>query len=218
VKETKKHMIDDINKNLKLLIAFVLDNSFSTQGLKVNNFIASFNSLTESIKNEGLSDYIELQLTVFDTPKSKTVKKFTDEVSEPIKQGRAPFLSEAIELSLQGISARKRKLIKLGEDSYKPWLFILTDGHSVDDVSKTADKLKEWDEAGKLLYMPFLLSDSVAVKIEPISINKRALVLKEMSADAFLKWVYEAGKIRITTQPNRGVRFDKKGLEGFAKL
>jgi uncharacterized protein YegL len=208
----------DINQNTRLLIAFVADNSFSTTGLKLNNFIAAFNTFLQGIEEGGYFDYIETQLTVFDTPKSSVVKRFADKEVDSIKPNRAPFLAEALDLSLQGIYSRKRKLLKLGIDTYKPWLFILTDGHSVDDVSQMAEKLKESDTQGKLLYMPFLLSDSVAAKLEPISKNKRALVLKDFKADAFLNWVFEMAKRRLTTDPLSGIKFEKKDIEEFAKL
>jgi uncharacterized protein YegL len=208
-----------MNENYKLLISFVFDNSFATAGQKLNNFSAAFVSFAQKIEAENLGEHIEFSLTVFGQDESEAVKKFGSNAIQTVKPNGMPFLNEAILSALRDMQARKRKLQKQAFDTHKPWFFIFSDGHSLDDLAPAAEKLREMDAAKSVLYMPFMTGgNAVTDKLEAINRFKRVLRLRDLQGDAFFNWVLKCAKLRLETQPNKNIRFEKADIEEFAIL
>ncbi len=121
---------------------------------KVNSGVRKFiKSCQDDLYAQGAADVC---IITFGGRKAAIVHNFTGvreiDYQDIIPDGQTP-MGEAIELALDEIKKRKALFASHGISSFKPWLIIMSDGVSTDDISHAADRLRAAQRAKKIKVM-----------------------------------------------------------------
>lgn len=204
----------------KLLISFVIDNSAAVQGEKFEKIKAALMNYEKAMKESDV-DNIEIEIVTFNDFDPIVINKFGDMNIDydNLNVFRMPFLGKAIDLVLQDLLKRVEFYNTLEVPLYKPWLFVLTDAYSFDDLEEIAKKIKQHVAENKLLYMPFMLSKKkIPTNIEPLLSTKKFMRIKENTYDLFFNWFFNMTTKRANTELGESVKFDRSGFEGWAVI
>lgn len=204
----------------RLLISFVLDNSAAVQGNRFEKIKAALTKYFEKMSVNSVNN-IELEIVVFDEFAPVVYKSFKDSVENVsnLEMFKMPFLGKAINLAMDNLLQRVEYYKNLEVPLYKPWLFVLSDAYSFDDLEGPANRLKTAVGEGQILYMPFILSQKkIPHNIEPLMTTKRFMRIKDNAYDLFFDWFYNMSVKRATTKLGDSVKFDRSGFEGWAIL
>ena len=134
---------------------FLLDISGS---MVRNDAIGKLNAGMSAFKNhmqndEQIADVVDVAIVTFGE-KVTLVHDWTpaSEMSAPVlnANGRTP-LGEALKLGLEMIEKRKEVYRSNGTPYFRPWIFCITDGQPTDDCYSISLKLKEAEDAKKLI-------------------------------------------------------------------
>ena len=204
----------------RLLISIVVDNSAATQGEKFELIKASLNDFCKLVSTSSAKN-IEVEIIAFDEFTPKALKKFSDKnySADSLQAFKMPFLGKALDMAIKDIQDRVDFFKEHEVETYKPWLFLLTDAYSFDDIDVVIPHLRKILEKKEVLYMPFLLSQkNIPQTIEDLARTKKFMRIKDQSYDAFFKWFFEMAEKRAQTEIDTPVRFDRSGFEGWAVL
>ena len=71
-------------------------------------------------------------------------------------------MNEAINTALDALEARRQEYKENGIIYYRPWLFVLTDGHPTDThlEAGTRSRLQEYISRKKVNYIPICIGDA----------------------------------------------------------
>ena len=204
----------------RLLISIVIDNSAATQGDKFNNLKTSLYDFWKLLKTSDAKN-IEIEIVTFDEFSPKVIKKFRDEDFDinQLEAFKMPFLGKAIDLSLKNLLDRQNFFVSHDVETYKPWLFVLTDAYSFDDVDQAVINLRSSLENSQILYMPFILSQKkIPENVENLAKAKRFMRIKDNAYESFFNWFFSMAEKRAKTPVGTPVKFDRAGFEGWAVL
>lgn len=139
----------------QLMVCFLIDNSYSmleNQRMKmVNEGLKAFIDAAKS--NPITRDGIEVCSITFGGLRPVVRTDFTNVSGisfRPIEAEGGTFLQKAIDLALEKISQREAFYSAAGAAYYHPWLIIMSDGKSEDNVDLQIRKLHELYDAHKL--------------------------------------------------------------------
>lgn len=209
------------NQHPKLLINFVIDNSISMKGEKIENFRVAFKTLIDELSLGDLKRYVEYEIVAYEDFNPRVLKKFTDEEVNInlLTAGKIPFLGRAINLAIDDLEKRVNQLKEVETKLYKPWLIVLTDGQSFDDTNQVSDRIKVMNSYGDILFIPFALSTSdISDKLDSLSKLKFFIKVGENKYSYFIKWILELIVSRLTTPLNENVKIEKNSFDGWAIL
>ena len=199
----------------KLLLSFVVDNSASHKGERLGEWIRAFRAFGAE-----LPAFLEWELITFDTFSPTVVKSFEQKEIAPVSAARFPLLGRAIGTAIDRIEARAGALREAGEQVYRPWMFILSDGFTLDAMEETCTRLDELEKAEKLLCLPFRLSPTL--QTERLQCLDRSKHMIEIAADGgvegFFAFVSRMIEQRAALAPDAGIKFSKTDFEGWAAL
>ncbi len=204
----------------RLLVSIVVDNSAATQGERFEAIKASLNEFCKLVKSSSAKN-IEIEIIAFDEFTPKVLKSFSDEnySQDSLQAFKMPFLGKALEIAIKNIQDRVNYFKDHEVETYKPWLFLLTDVYSFDDVDQVIPQLRRVLEKKEILYMPFILSQkNIPQNIEELARTKKFMRIKDHSYDAFFDWFFKMAEKRAQTDIDTPVRFDRSGFEDWAVL
>jgi uncharacterized protein YegL len=141
------------NPDPRVACLLLLDSSGSMQGSKIDGLNMGLKAFRDDIVSDHLaSRRTEIAIVTF----GDTVQELGDFVvaadfDPPTLQasGLTP-LGEALDLALAKIAARKAVYDRNGVPSYRPWVFLISDGAPTDEWEEAAERAKEQQEAGRL--------------------------------------------------------------------
>ena len=139
----------------QVMVCLCVDSSYSMiqEGRmnKVNQGIQQF--IDDCLENDYVKDSIDLCIVSFGKTKPEVLQHF-DNVSKvhftPIKPSGGTPLGKAIQLCLDEINKRVEYFNQVGTPLYKPWLIIMSDDESDDDISDVARKIQQMIRNGDL--------------------------------------------------------------------
>lgn len=199
----------------KLLLSFVIDNSASHKGERLGTWIRAFRAFGAS-----LPDFLEWELITFDTFAPAVVKSFADTEIAPVSAARFPLLGRAVGTAIDRIEARANALREGGEEVFRPWMFILSDGFTVDAMEEICARLEKLEKEEKLLYLPFRLSPALQTeRLQCLDRSKHMIeIAAEGGVEGFFAFVSRMIEQRAALAPDVGVKFSKNDFEGWAAL
>lgn len=208
--------MDEKMTNPHLLISFVLDNSAQMEGEQLGELMGGFRAFAERVAENA---QLEWELLTFDTFAPMVVKSFAGKEVAPVSAERFPLLGRATMAATERLSERVKELRAKGEQVYRPWMFLLSGGFTMDDMEEVAAKLDGMEREGEVLYLPFKLSDKLLTeRLQCLDRKKHMIeICKGHIADffAFLDRMIEQ---RAALAPDVGVKFSKTDFEGWAVL
>lgn len=118
--------------------------------------------------------------------------------------------NEAINTALDALEARKRQYHNMGITYYRPWLFVLTDGHPTDEslADETRARMQDYIRRNKVIYLPMGIgtADTALLKSYYPSDDPDKPVLTATSGalrDAF-RWLSDSLGMTSKSDPNAG--------------
>ena len=189
----------------KLLLSFIVDNSASMTGERLGELMSYF-------RNTPITG-AEFELLTFYGFQPTVVKSFDDSVIAPVKAGGFPLLSRAVSLATERLGARVSALRASGADAYRPWLFILSDGFTLDVMEETAASLETLESNGDVLCLPFQLSgNGICDRMQSLDRSKHMVQINEGCIGDFFAFVTRMIERRAALPLDEGVKFTKSDL------
>ena len=203
------------NENIQL-VSFVLDNSASVSKEKLSALMAGFRRLAaEQSKYPAL----EWELLSFNGFAPSVIKAFDSAEIQPVRAGRMPLLGRAMQSAAARLTARVSALKKEGKMLYRPWLFVLSDGFTFDEPTTVAATLDEWEKGGKMLYLPFKLSDTLYnERMQAMDRVKHLITVKDGGIEGFFTFLNTLLSRRTEPGSQGALKFSKNDFEGWALL
>ncbi len=219
--DIENYSIKNENENYKMPISFTLDNSATMVGERLDSFKKAMFEFVDRLKYNDMDKCVEYSISIFDGFKPRLIKDFTSDNFNraAIISGQIPFLGKSLDNSLNALERRLAQLDALGRQYYKPWIVVLSDGLSFDNVEPQMERIRQLDD-GNIVYLPFMLSGVESSKELNAMVtykNKRPLVLIENKFKEMFDWLYLMLAKRITTPLSEGFKLDRNLLKGWAK-
>ena len=208
-------MEEILQKKPRLLVSFVIDNSASISDERLGALVAGFRRFGADMKE---NDDFEWELICFDALAPRVVKSFEQAEVGPVPAARFPLLGRTIELASTRLMSRAAMLRKAKEEVHRPWLFVLSDGFSVDEVAAAATAVSDAEGRGELLYFPFRLGGALCARLSEIDRIKHMIEILPDQTDRFFGFVKEMATRRAELGAGEGVKFAKSDFEGWAVL
>ena len=203
------------NKMPCLLISFVLDNGPSMTAERLNALTEAFARFNESEKTVRL----EWELLSFDAFSPTVNKSFGSDEIKGVAANRFPLLGRTVLAAAERLTARARALREAGEELYRPWMFMLSDGFTVDDMTEATARLEAMEKGGELLYLPFKLTPKLFTeRLQCLDRNKHIVQILQGQLDGFFDFVQRMIEQRGALSPDVGIKFAKTDFEGWAVL
>ena len=203
------------NKTPFLLISFVVDNGPSMTEERLNSLTEAFKRFAESEKSVRL----EWELLSFGAFASTVNKSFDSNEIKPVSPDRFPLLGRTVSTAVDRLAARAAKLRDGGEELYRPWMFILSDGFTMDDMREATARLDAMEKGGELLYLPFKLTPKLLTeRLQRLDRNKHIVEISAGQLDGFFAFVQRMIERRGALSPDVGIKFAKTDFEGWAVL
>ena len=203
------------NKTPCLLISFVVDNGPSMTEDRLNALMEAFGHFAESEKSVRL----EWELLSFDAFAPKVNKSFDGNEIQSVEGNRFPLLGRTVLTAVDRLTARAKELHDGGEELYRPWMFVLSDGFTVDDMTETTARLETMEKGGELLYLPFKLTPKLLTeRLQSLDRSKHIVEILQGQLDGFFAFVQRMIERRGALSPDVGIKFAKTDFEGWAVL
>ena len=147
----------DMANNLspQLMICLLVDASYS---MVENHKMDIVNQGIHSFLKEGRNDLIardalDVCIIAFGGDQARVVQDFTNvqnvHFENIVPEGGTP-LEKALRFAVQKIQGRREEWIQRGNDLYHPWLIVISDGKSDDDISGIASTIQRMYKEHKL--------------------------------------------------------------------
>lgn len=204
------------NKNSRLLISFVLDNGITVPEERLQALTGAFAAFAEAQReNSGL----EFELIAYDGFAPTVVKSFEQTAPDAVKAARFPLLGRATMTAVDRLISRVEALKAEGVTVHRPWVFLLSDGYTVDSMEEVANRLDGLERSGDLLYLPFKLSPTLMTdRLQYLDRSKHMIEIKEGGMDGFFAFVNRMIEQRASLEAGVGIKFVKTDFEGWAEL
>ena len=191
---------------------FLLDTSGS---MTSNDAIGKLNAGLRTFKEQTVNDSsfdehtkacIDVALVSFG-PDVKVQQEFTA-VSEMVPptltaNGGTP-MGAAIDKALDMIAEQKAKYNELGTPYYRPWIFCITDGGPNDSYAAAAQRLKEMEDATKVLGYCVGVANFDRHTMASIFNTERIFELDNLNFPALFKFVSSSLATVRNSDPNGG--------------
>lgn len=198
------------------LITFVMDNSASCSKDQLKALMAGFRALASQTAQQ---ETLEWELICFDTFTPALVKTFESNEIAPVRACRMPLLGRATMGAAKRLIKRADYLRAKGVSVHRPWMFILSDGFTFDDIEETVTYLDKQEHEGKLLYLPFKLRAKLYTeRMQTLDRVKHMIEIKQGHIESFFAFVNGMLEQRRTLPEDVGIKFRKSDFEGWAEL
>lgn len=198
------------------LFSFVIDNSASVSKEKLSALMGGFRAM---ITPEAAVPGFEFELSCFDAFAPGVVKPFEKNEISPVYAGRIPLLGRAVLAAADRLCARVEALRAEGVELYRPMLFILSDGFTLDDTEEMVSRLDAMEHAGEVTYLPFKLTKKLYTeRMQSLDRVKHMIEIKEGHIPDFFGFVSSLIEQRQALAPEVGLKFKKSDFEGWAEL
>lgn len=138
-----------------MALAFLLDTSGSMGGDPIRDLNAGLNKFkAEVCKDKQTRDILDVAIIEFNST-HRVVQdwapvEYMEEVNLAAEGGTE--MSPAIENALDMVNERSKFYKSSGTVPYKPWVLLISDGASTDDIASVVKRIKEMEENGKVSF------------------------------------------------------------------
>lgn len=200
----------------RLLVSFVADNSPSVSRERLAALMSGLRRFSAAHAEDGA---LEWELICYDGFTPTVAKSFEDADISPVYAGRMPLFGRACRTAADRLLARAEALRAKGHTVPRPWLFLLSDGFTLDETEEVAAMLDTLEHEGALMYLPFRLSPTLThERMQAFDRIKHMIEVKEGSTDGLLAFVEEMLTRRMALPADEPMQFQKTDFEGWALL
>ena len=200
----------------RLLVSIVADNSPSVSRERLSALMSGLRGFAAAHAED---ETLEWELICYDGFTPVVAKSFEDSDIAPVYAGRMPLFGRACRLAADRLLARAEALRAEGHTVPRPWLFLLSDGFTLDETEEVASMLDTKEHEGALMYLPFRLSHTLThERMQAFDRIKHMIEVKEGSTDRLLAFVEEMLARRMALPADEPMQFQKTDFEGWALL
>ena len=200
----------------KLLLSFVLDNGVTIPGESLGALMSGFRSFFAETA-QALS--IETELICYDAFSPCVIKSFVSPEVLPVAGGKFPLFGAAAQLALDRLLAREAEWKEKGVPTRRPWLFLLSDGMTLDDPESVVARMDAAEREGTVIVLPFRLSGGfLSERMQCLDRTKHMIGIIDGHIPQFFDFVAAKVKEIEMQAADAPVRFDKTDFEGWALL
>ena len=201
---------NDMASNLspQLMICLLVDASYS---MIENHRIDIVNQGIRSFLNEGKNDLIardalDICIIAFGGDSPKTIQDFTNvqniHFKDIVPEGGTP-LEKALRFAVQKIQDRREEWIQRGNDLYHPWLIVISDGKSDDDISGIAAIIQRMYREHKLKGKCIGVGDGSEVSdLEKVAPNHKVSRMDALELKDYFSMLSKSANRLSTSSPD----------------
>ncbi|OQW89626.1 MAG: hypothetical protein BWK78_07580 [Thiotrichaceae bacterium IS1] len=210
--------IDDLveNPTARIPVCLVLDTSGSMMGKPIRELNSGIELFFRAIKEDEVARYAaEIAVVTF----GGRVQQILD--FGPVEKQQVLILTadggtpmgEAVDLALRLLEDRKSEYSAVGIDYYQPWMVLMTDGDSTDNISMASQRTRELVENRKLTVFPIGVGSSANLNtLSQFSPGNDPLRLRELNFKQFFEWLSKSVNMISQSDPGKKMKVpDTKG-------
>jgi uncharacterized protein YegL len=181
------------NPTARVPVCLALDTSGSMNGAKMLELNAAIRTFFDTVRTDDMASIAaEIAVVTFGGSAVK-VLDFADINRQKIPvldaEGATP-MGAAVSLSLDMLEQVKRQYSKVGDDYFQPWLVLMTDGESTDDITQVALRCREMVSQRKLTVFPIAIGkDANLQTLSAFSPNLEPLRMESTDLRRFFAWL-----------------------------
>lgn len=173
-------------------VTFLLDTSGSMDGEPIRSLNDGLNGLVRSLQSDTNADIIDIAVITFGGSVNVTMPHI------PISRIEAGFNLSASGLTPMGegllkaaeITNERRRLYNTeGVMSYKPWIFMITDGEPTDSIESAKQELMKLQDSGKLKLWILGIPGYHKEPLKGLTKDDLILELRDFDLKTALNWV-----------------------------
>lgn len=205
------------NYEQKCLCVLVLDVSGSMAGTPITELNRGLQSFREEIeKDDSTSQKLEVSLITF-SHVVKTVQEpaLIESITMPtLTASGSTAMVSAVNEAISKVQARKDWYKSTGQNYYRPWIILMTDGEPDDgqDVNGLANRIKADAAAKKYAFLPIGVEGANMSILNKIAGDIPAMPLRDAQFSQFFKWL--SASMATVTHGNEGDKIDLPKPEG----
>ncbi len=174
----------------------VLDCSYSmtSNGAldQLNRGIETFKSAIEG--NDLAAKRVEVAIVTFGadvdvTQDFTTVDGFTP---YPLVATGATPMGQALERSVEIVGQRRQTYRSNAIKSYKPWIFLITDGAPTDDITGAIAEIRDGEDSGAFTFFAVGVDQADMGVLSQISTKRAPLKLKGIAFEELFQWLSDS--------------------------
>lgn len=185
---------EDIAPNVKkLIVCLLIDSSLSMLGKKINSANDGIKTFLRSTsENEDARDMVDVCIISYGEG-VKIIQPFSNvtqiHFNDIIPSGETP-MNDGLKTALHAIKERQKHWENIGTEILKPWLFILSDGESDQNVDDTAKQIKELCLTNQLKIKCIAIGENGGTRtLRKLTPDKKVLEINEMEISHFFDLV-----------------------------
>lgn len=186
--------IVNVNEHHMALV-FLLDTSGSMEGTPIQELNEGINAFKEQVcRDEDTKKILDVAIVEYNST-SNVIQDFVPVEymdSVELTAGGQTFMSEAIDKAIDMVDERSRFYRRFGTEPYKPWIFLLTDGANMDDISAVSERIRKKEEAGQLKFFSVGVGDEYDSQTLHTLAGEKVLKLKNYNFAQLFDWVYKS--------------------------
>jgi uncharacterized protein YegL len=196
-----------INHEQRLPCMLLLDTSGSMDGERIGLLNKGLRSLVGALREDGLArKRVDLAVMTFNDSIELVhdfgaVDQWEDSIPEMKAEG-VTNMGAALEDAVRRIKARKREYIDNDIPSYRPWLFVLTDGEPTDSTEAASAALREAQKNGQVTVFPVAIGAEVDLEKLGHIAQAKALRLNEARWNEMFVWL--VGSLKSVSRSKAG--------------
>lgn len=206
-----------VNYEQKCPCLLVLDTSGSMNGGPIEDLNKGLEVLQAAIAADSVAaQRLELGIVTFDSTVD-TVQTFTQvnglELPRLAARG-STCLVDGVRSGIEMIEARKKWYRETGQNYYRPYLILITDGQpdSDQDVEGLRRELKEGVEGKHFEFWPFGVTGADMELLNSLSPKNKPLSIKDADFQGFFKWLSASMAQVVRSRPGDKLDLDPKKL------
>ncbi|NET58508.1 MAG: VWA domain-containing protein [Symploca sp. SIO2E6] len=182
-------------------VVLLLDTSASMSGERINQLntgIATFKNEVEQDTTASLR--VEVAIITFNNSVQEVQPFVTIQNLNPpqLTTSGVTAMGEAIELALDKVQSRRAIYAEYGISSYKPWVFLITDGLPTDEWQSAAQRVRQLIEAKKLTFFAVGVQGANMNILSKIAPAKR---LDGLKFQELFRWLSDSMKRVSNSKP-----------------
>lgn len=190
----------------RLAVCICVDASYSMRKdsriHQVNQGIRRF--IQEIAADQYAVDSIELCVISFGADSAKVVHSFAPvtkiDYQDIIASGQTP-MGQAVAFALEELQTRKNNYDHYGITTYKPWLILLSDGESTDDIRRSSKHALQMQKEDLLKVLCIGLGTE-ANDLADFQIDRQVIQLKDFALDHFFAWLSKSMSMQSKESPS----------------
>ena len=208
-----------LNSERRLPCVLLLDRSFSMSGEKIDGLNKGLDLFFQEISSDLMAlKRVETAIVSFGPVNVEQEFATMDEISMPILDADNDTpMGAAITKGLDLIKVRQSDYRNAGVLSYKPWIFLITDGAATDDTTAAAHLIRDREAQNKLNFFSVGVKGADFQGLKSLSIRP-PIALEGNNFEGLFEFVSIIMSSTAASRPGDAIDIPNPETTGFGKI